>query len=161
MWCNKFGEVKLRDADYTVWETLLIMSNILWQISWKGLFETYIAFMMTLSNGNIFHVTGPLCGEFTGHRWIPLMKASEAECWCFLWSAPEKTVEQTIWINFGSGNDRRHQAITWTNIDLSLVGSCDIHQKAIALEVLTKVFSTTYLKIIHLKSKRHELIEFV
>ena len=21
---------------------------------------------------NIFHVTGPLCGEFTGHRWIPL-----------------------------------------------------------------------------------------
>ena len=32
--------------------------------------------MMTSSNGNIFHVTGPLCGEFTGHRWIPLPKAS-------------------------------------------------------------------------------------
>ena len=30
--------------------------------------------MMTSSNGNIFHVTGPLCGEFTGHRWIPLTK---------------------------------------------------------------------------------------
>ena len=26
---------------------------------------------MTSSNGNIFLVTGPLCGEFTGHRWIP------------------------------------------------------------------------------------------
>ena len=25
--------------------------------------------MMTSSNGNIFRVTGPLCGEFTGHRW--------------------------------------------------------------------------------------------
>ena len=25
-------------------------------------------FMMTSSNGNIFRVTGPLCGEFTGHR---------------------------------------------------------------------------------------------
>ena len=24
--------------------------------------------MMTSSNGNIFRVTGPLCGEFTGHR---------------------------------------------------------------------------------------------
>ena len=24
--------------------------------------------MMTQSNGNIFRVTGPLCGEFTGHR---------------------------------------------------------------------------------------------
>ena len=26
---------------------------------------------MTSSNGNIFRVTGPLCGELTGHRWIP------------------------------------------------------------------------------------------
>ena len=24
----------------------------------------------------------------TGHRWIPLTKASDAELWCFLWSAP-------------------------------------------------------------------------
>ena len=28
-------------------------------------------FMMTSSNGNIFRVTGHLCGEFTGPRWIP------------------------------------------------------------------------------------------
>ena len=33
--------------------------------------------MMTLSNGGIFRVTDPLCGEFTGHRLIPLTKASE------------------------------------------------------------------------------------
>ena len=52
--------------------------------------------MMTSSNGNIFHVTGPLCGEFTGHRRIPLTKASDAELWCFLWSAPEQTVVYTI-----------------------------------------------------------------
>ena len=26
--------------------------------------------MMASSNGNIFHVTGPLCGESTGNRWI-------------------------------------------------------------------------------------------
>ena len=26
---------------------------------------------MTSSNGNIFHVTGHLWGEFTGHQWIP------------------------------------------------------------------------------------------
>ena len=35
--------------------------------------------MMTSSNGNIFSVTGPLRGEFTGHRWIPRTKASDAE----------------------------------------------------------------------------------
>ena len=33
---------------------------------------------MTSSKGNVFRVTGPLCGESTGHRWIPLSKASGA-----------------------------------------------------------------------------------
>ena len=40
---------------------------------------------MTSSNGNILRVTGPLCGEFTGLRWIPRTKASDAELWYFLW----------------------------------------------------------------------------
>ena len=39
--------------------------------------------MMTSSNGNMFRVTGHLCGEFTVHRWIPRTKASDAELWCF------------------------------------------------------------------------------
>ena len=52
--------------------------------------------MMTSSYGNIFRVTGPLCGEFTGHRWIPLTKASDAELWGFLSSAPEQSVMQII-----------------------------------------------------------------
>ena len=59
------------------------------------------------TNGNIFRVTGHLCGEFTGHRWIPHTKASDAELWCFLWSAP--------WIygwvnNREAGDFRRHRA---------------------------------------------------
>ena len=49
--------------------------------------------MMTSSNGNIYRVTGPLCEEFTGHRRIPLTKASDAVLRYFLWSAPEQTVE--------------------------------------------------------------------
>ena len=36
------------------------------------------SYMMTSSNGNIFCVTGPMCAEFTGNRWIPLTKASDA-----------------------------------------------------------------------------------
>ena len=39
--------------------------------------------MMTSSNGNIFRVTGHLCGVLTVHRWIPHTKASDAELWCF------------------------------------------------------------------------------
>ena len=49
--------------------------------------------LMTSSNENIFRVTGPLYGEFSGHRWIPLTKACDAELWCFLWSMLEQTVE--------------------------------------------------------------------
>ena len=35
--------------------------------------------MKTLSNGNVFHITGNLWGESTGHRWLPLTKSSNAE----------------------------------------------------------------------------------
>ena len=45
--------------------------------------------MMTSSDGTIFRVTGPFCGEFTGHRLIPRTKANDAEFLCLLWSAPE------------------------------------------------------------------------
>ena len=48
---------------------------------------------MTSSNRNIIRVADPLCDEFTGHRGIPRTKASDAELWCFLWSAPEYTVK--------------------------------------------------------------------
>ena len=38
--------------------------------------------------------TLPLCGEFTGHRWLPLTTASDVELWYFLWFAPKETFEQ-------------------------------------------------------------------
>ena len=41
-------------------------------------------------------VTCLLCREFIGHRWIPLTKAMYTEHWCFLWSAPEHKIKQTI-----------------------------------------------------------------
>ena len=64
-------------------------------------------YMMASSNGNIFHVTGPLCREFTGHRWIPHTKASDAKLWCFLWSAPWING----WVNNREAGDlRRHRA---------------------------------------------------
>ena len=61
---------------------------------------------MKSSNGNIFRVTGSLCGEFTGHRWIPLTKASDAELMFSLICA---------WINgwvnnCEAGDLRRHRA---------------------------------------------------
>ena len=53
--------------------------------------------MMTSSNGNIFRVTGHLCGEFTGHRWIPLTKASDAEFDVFFDLRRNKRLSKQSW----------------------------------------------------------------
>ena len=52
--------------------------------------------MMTSSNGNIFRVTGHLCGEFTGTRWILRTKASDAELW-FYYLRPNKLLSKQSW----------------------------------------------------------------
>ena len=46
--------------------------------------------IMSSSNGNICRVTSSLWGESTGDHWISLAKASDAEPWCFLWSAGQR-----------------------------------------------------------------------
>ena len=54
-------------------------------------------FMMTSSNGNILLITGHLCREFTGPRWIPRTKASDAELSRFLWSASKWVLSKQSW----------------------------------------------------------------
>ena len=60
------------DQSNVIWNYISLASN--WQLP---AFVQLI--MMTWSNGNIFRVTGHSCGEFTGPRWIPRTKASNAE----------------------------------------------------------------------------------
>ena len=55
---------------------------------WEVSYQSWNKHMMTSSNGNI------LCGGFTGHRWIPHSKSSDAELWCFLWAAPKPTLSK-------------------------------------------------------------------
>ena len=53
---------------------------------------------MTSSNGNIFCVTGHLYGEFTGPRWIPHTKASDAALLMFtLICARKKRLSKQSW----------------------------------------------------------------
>ena len=54
--------------------------------------------MMTSSNGNIFHVTGPVWGESTGLRRIPLKRAVTQifDVFFDLSASAEQMVEQTI-----------------------------------------------------------------
>ena len=89
--------------------------------------------MMTSSNGNIFRVTGHLCGEFTGLRWIPHTKASDAEPWI------------NGWVNNREAGDlRRYRAhydvsVMWTNVHLSSETSSGIHLRAISQEITSTI----------------------
>ena len=65
------------------------LQDLHWFIRTQFTSIAHAQLMITSSKGNVFRITGPLCGKFTGHRWIPLTKASDAELWNFLWSAPE------------------------------------------------------------------------
>ena len=52
---------------------------------------------MTSSNGNFFLVTGPVCEEFTGHRWIPLTKVGDAELDVFFHLCLNKRLSKQWW----------------------------------------------------------------
>ena len=71
--------------------------------------------MMTSPSGNIVRVTGHLWGEFTGHRWIPLTKASDTVVDVFFdlrqntrWSKHSRrrwfeTLSRSLWRHFNDG----------------------------------------------------------
>ena len=71
-----------------VWYKTILQNIFLWPLC---------KHIMTSSNGNIFRVTVPWCGEFTGQRWIPHTKASDAELWCFLDLRLNKRLGKQSW----------------------------------------------------------------
>ena len=97
--CNGLHTIK--DACEVTWNVVNVCkqyrSSAYWFSKSSIAYKRWTIYAIKTSlNGNIFCVTGPLCWEFTGNRCIPLTKASDAELWCFLWSAPEQTAEKTI-----------------------------------------------------------------
>ena len=94
MSCNDSLLASVASFTCTWWNKVVVILACRCIIDFGNLYLTamgHLLFhpMMTSSNGNILRVTGHLCGEFTGPRWIPHTKASDAEFWCLLWSAPE------------------------------------------------------------------------
>ena len=70
----------------------------MWVLLWFVVFCCWMHYdMMTSSNGNIFRVIGLLCGEFTGHRWIPCTKASDAGLWRFFDLGLNKRLSKKSW----------------------------------------------------------------
>ena len=107
-------------------------------------------YMMTSSNGNIFRVTDPLCEEFTSHRWIPLTKTSDAELWCFVWSAPWIN----NWVNNREAGDlRRHRAhydvivMTCTHDELMTYFQLDHQVHTYSSEISIKLYKFSAKKM--------------
>ena len=69
-------------------------------------------------NGNIFCVTGPLWGEYTGHRYIPLTKASGLEFGYFLWSAEQTNGWANNRTTANSWRHRAHYDVTVMNLQV-------------------------------------------
>ena len=59
---------------YDLYPTDLLVSSVLWHKCQSGFLLSCNTSMMTSSNGNIFRVTGPLCGEFTGPGEFPTQR---------------------------------------------------------------------------------------
>ena len=53
--------------------------------------------MMTSSNGNICRFTGPLCREFTSHRWIPPQRPVRRSFDVFLGLRLNKWLSKQLW----------------------------------------------------------------
>ena len=89
--------------------------------------------MMTSLNGNIFRVTGHLCGEFTG---IPHTKASHAELWCFFYLRVNKGLSKQSggwWFGTPSWSLWRHSNVQQKSLwdDMSVMKSRITHNSTV------------------------------
>ena len=117
-----------------------IPSGTIWYVesrSQKDIPYTFPSFMMTSSNGTIFPVTGHLCGKFTGLRWLPRTKASDAELWCFCLIC--------VWINGRvnnreAGDLRRYRA----HYDVTVM-SGSVSNLYLAVDACFHVSDSTYI----------------
>ena len=88
--------------------------------------HNYPSFMMMSSNGNIFRVTGHLCGEFTGIRWIP---AQKPVMWSLVFSLICSWIKD--WVNNSEAGDLRchhtHCDITVMFNEVTMAGDKQQH----------------------------------
>ena len=83
--------------------TWRLWSRSTWQDPLHSMVFLKHASMMTSSNGNILRVTGHLCGEFTGHRWISPHKGQ----WCGALMLSLICPWIKVWVNNGEAGDLR------------------------------------------------------
>ena len=107
-------------------------------------------FMMTSSNGNIFRVTGPLCGEFTGPGEFPTQRPVTRSFDVFFDLRPNKRLSKQWrgwWFETLSRPFWRHRNVSWHHRVPSVWCYCNANDKG---DVMTYLFNL-FLIHIHLK----------
>ena len=79
----------------------------------------HVGHMLTSSNGNIFRVTGHLCGEYTGHRWFSPRKGQ----WRGALMFSLMCVWMNGWVNSGEAGDLRRHSVNYDVIVMSIVAA--------------------------------------
>ena len=133
----EFTEISLIKETYCIPQKLRIWFTrwcvLVWVIC-QSILPIYIKII--LMHGDVIkwkkiRVTSLLWGKSIGDRWIPLTKASDAELWCFLRSAPERKG----WANNRDvGGLRRHCA----HYDVTVMGTRVSCVCSSAIEVMVK-----------------------
>ena len=113
----------------TSWD-LALRYPFAWGIEAKGHCKPAHYSMMS-PNGNIFRVSGPLCGEFTGHRWIPRTEAIDASFDVFFYLHLNKGLsKQSLgwWFKTLSRSLLRQHIALLTSSLIDIAGDYIMHQ---------------------------------
>ena len=106
--------------------------------------------MMTSSNGNIFRVTGHLCGAFTGHRWIPRTQRPATRSFDILFSLICAWIKG--WVNNRKAGDlrrhRTHYDVTVMIYVCTSVESSSVHYICIIATSASPKFRETFTFVI-------------
>ena len=98
---------------------LLYTLGNLWALRFKSSYGCLnahpgtISIMRTTSHGRAYRFTGTFWGESTGHRWIPLTKASDADLCCLLLIATWINCWTYNWVAGNLGHRDSHLTSVW------------------------------------------------
>ena len=101
--------------------------------------------MMTSSNGNIFCISGLLCGEFTGHRWIPPQRPVARSFDVFF----DLRLNKRSSNNRDAGDRRRHRA----HYDVTLPPNIDTTPQWVLWHVTVRVRVRNFISSWYSKNK--------
>ena len=95
LWCSPEQTTEQTFQMPVIWDAMpLIVTSLQWV---TAICFTSVNNMMTSSNGNIFRVTGHLCGEFTGPGEFPTQRPVTRNLDVFFDLRPNKLLSKQSW----------------------------------------------------------------